>query len=88
MVILTWHSFYAEQLLYARVGLVPSESTITTYIFQAVTTYRISSDIHIYIYIYIYDEIDNLYLPYYKPYIRNFQPIYNTVQHIFNDTTF
>ena len=35
-----------------------------------------------------YVQIYNLYLPHRKLYIRNFQPIYNTVQHIFRDTTY
>ena len=33
-------------------------------------------------------KINNLYLPHRKLYIRNFQPIYNTVQHIFRDTSY
>ena len=32
-------------------------------------------------------RIANLYLPHYKTHMRNYQPIYNTLPHIFNDTT-
>ena len=33
-------------------------------------------------------SIPNQYLPHYKPFMRNIQPIYDTVQHISNDTTY
>ena len=36
----------------------------------------------------LYVQIYNLYLSHRKLYIRNLQPIYNTVQHIFSDTTY
>ena len=53
------------------------------YIFQAVQHIISSFKWHIYIF-----QLYNLYLPHRKLYIRNFQPIYNTVQHIFSDTTY
>ena len=51
--------------------------------FSGCTTYHIEFQVTHYIF-----QLYNLYLPHRKLYIRNFQPIYNTVQHIFRDTTY
>ena len=103
MIISTWHSKQLryvrvglvpticrkiEQIVTPRISetinfILLCIHLITTHKFQAVTTYRLSSDP--YIYIYVYDQIDNLYLTHY---MRNFQPIYNTVQHVFSDKTY
>ena len=90
MITPTWRCLCAKRVRDARVGLVPNifgeagKSIFSTYIFFRLynISYRVSSDTYIYV------QLNNLYLPHRKLSIRNFQPIYNTVQHIFSDTTY
>ena len=67
LIFITWHCLH------------PSASV---YLFQAVTTYRVSSDR------YMWPKFPTLYLPHRKLYIRNFQPINNTVHHKLDGTTY
>lgn len=68
----------------ARVGLVPkifgkaSESIFSTYMYQAL--YQAVQNIEF--------QVTHIYMFKFTSYIRNFQTIYNTVQHILSDTTY